>query len=212
MTRGRDAHERILAAFLAREADILIGTQMVAKGLDLPAVTLVGVVNADIGLHLPDFRAGERTFQLLTQVAGRAGPRRAAGPRDHPDLHARPLRDRRGSALRLRRLRRGRAGGARSGAATRRSRGSCGSSFSHTNPRSARDEALRLQRALSQRRAELGSDVDVVGPSPAYVPRVRGRWRWQFLLRGRDPAALVRDFLLPPDWAVDVDPASLGVS
>ena len=72
-TRTRGAHERILAAFLAHEADILIGTQMLAKGLDMPAVTLVGVVNADVALHLPDFRAGERTFQLLTQVAGRAG-------------------------------------------------------------------------------------------------------------------------------------------
>jgi primosomal protein N' (replication factor Y) len=73
VTRGRGAHDRILAAFLAHEADILIGTQMLAKGLDLPAVTLVGVVNADVGLHLPDYRSGERTFQLLTQVAGRAG-------------------------------------------------------------------------------------------------------------------------------------------
>ena len=73
VTRTQGAHDRILASFLAHEADILIGTQMLAKGLDMPSVTLVGVVNADMGLHLPDFRAGERTFQLLTQVAGRAG-------------------------------------------------------------------------------------------------------------------------------------------
>src|SRR5262249_11100938 len=62
-----------LTAFRAGKIDILIGTQMIAKGLDFPNVTLVGILNADIGLHLPDFRAGERTFQLLTQVAGRAG-------------------------------------------------------------------------------------------------------------------------------------------
>ena len=67
------SHQEILNKFRAHEADILIGTQMIAKGLDLPLVTLVGVVNADISLNLPDFRAGERTFQLLSQVAGRAG-------------------------------------------------------------------------------------------------------------------------------------------
>jgi primosomal protein N' (replication factor Y) len=72
-TSRKDAHHTILSRFGEGEADILIGTQMVAKGLDFPRVTLVGVVNADVGMHLPDFRAEERTFQLLTQVAGRAG-------------------------------------------------------------------------------------------------------------------------------------------
>ena len=69
----KNAHRQTLAAFRAGKIDILVGTQMIAKGLDFPNVTLVGIINADIGLHLPDFRAGERTFQLLTQVAGRAG-------------------------------------------------------------------------------------------------------------------------------------------
>jgi primosomal protein N' (replication factor Y) len=73
-TMGRkDAYRQTLRAFRSGQIDILIGTQMIAKGLDFPNVTLVGIINADIGLHLPDFRAGERTFQLLTQVAGRAG-------------------------------------------------------------------------------------------------------------------------------------------
>jgi primosomal protein N' (replication factor Y) len=71
--RARGAHEKILGAFLEGEIDVLLGTQMVAKGLDFPRVTLVGVLNADVGLHLPDYRASERTFQLLAQVAGRAG-------------------------------------------------------------------------------------------------------------------------------------------
>jgi primosomal protein N' (replication factor Y) len=72
-TRKRGSHERILGDFKKHHIDILVGTQMIAKGLDFPKVTLVGVVNADVTLNLPDFRASERTFNLLTQVAGRAG-------------------------------------------------------------------------------------------------------------------------------------------
>jgi primosomal protein N' (replication factor Y) len=71
--KKRGSYAEVLGKFRARQIDILIGTQMIAKGLDFPNVTLVGIINADIGLHSPDFRAGERTFQLLTQVAGRAG-------------------------------------------------------------------------------------------------------------------------------------------
>src|SRR5207248_4395511 len=71
--RTPGSHEQVLAAFRAGEVQILLGTQMIAKGLDFPQVTLVGVVNADTALHLPDFRAAERTFQLVAQVAGRTG-------------------------------------------------------------------------------------------------------------------------------------------
>ena len=78
MTR-KDAYRTILQSFRIGKNDILVGTQMIAKGLDFPNVTLVGIINADVGLHMPDFRAGERTFQLLTQVAGRAGRGDMAG-------------------------------------------------------------------------------------------------------------------------------------
>jgi primosomal protein N' (replication factor Y) len=72
-TKGKTGHIDIIEAFERREADILLGTQMVSKGLNFPGVALVGVLAADVGLHFPDFRAQERTFQLLSQVAGRAG-------------------------------------------------------------------------------------------------------------------------------------------
>src|SRR5690606_10985999 len=71
--KSAGSHERALTAFRQGKVQILLGTQMIAKGLDFPNVTLVGVINADIALHLPDFRAAERTFQLVTQVAGRTG-------------------------------------------------------------------------------------------------------------------------------------------
>jgi len=208
VTRGKGAHDRILASFLAHEADILIGTQMLAKGLDMPSVTLVGVVNADMGLHLPDFRAGERTFQLLTQVAGRAGRGGRPGrviiqtyTPDHYAIDAASRYDFDGFVTAELESRRA-AGYPPFGRLVRLM-------LTHPNPRFAREDAMRLQRVLAHRRAELGSDTSIIGPSPAYVPRVRGRWRWQLLLRGRDPSELVRDFVLPPNWAVDVDPASL---
>lgn len=209
VTRGRDSHEAILARFMAHEADILIGTQMIAKGLDIPLVTLVGVISADIALHLPDFRAGERTFQLLEQVAGRAGrgPRggsviiqtytpdhyaiEAAGAHDYAGMYERELRFRQrlgyppfGRLVRL--------------------------TFAHTGARYAQEQAAAAVRRLHSERDRLGlPNLDVLGPAPAYVPRVRGRWRWNVILRGEDPAAVLRDVQLPRGWAVDVDPVSL---
>ncbi len=78
-TRGKDDHQKILSAFAGREADILVGTQMIVKGHDFPDVTLVGALAADLSLHIPDYRAAERTFQLLTQAAGRAGRGKSRG-------------------------------------------------------------------------------------------------------------------------------------
>jgi len=76
---GKDGHYKILSRFARREADILVGTQMIAKGHDFPSVTLVGILDADMSLHFSDYRSGERTFQLITQVAGRSGRAGAKG-------------------------------------------------------------------------------------------------------------------------------------
>lgn len=209
VTRGRGAHESVLARFLAHEADVLIGTQMVAKGLDLPLVTLVGVISADIALHFPDFRAGERTFQLLEQVAGRAGrgPRggrviiqtysphhyavEAALGHDYHALYQREVEFRRrlgyppfGRLVRL--------------------------LFAHTGESYARQQAMTLARRLREERDRRGlANLDILGPSPAFLPRLRGRWRWHIILRGAEPAELLRDLSLPRGWSVDVDPVSL---
>ena len=182
---------------------------MLAKGLDLPAVTVVGIVNADVGLHVPDVRAGERTFQLLTQVAGRAGRGERPGrviiqtyTPDHYAIEAAARYDYEGFAA------------AELGARERLGYPPFARLvrllFAHSNPRFARDEAMRMQRALSQRRAELGSDAVIAGPSPAYVPRVRGRYRWQIVIRGRQPDELLRDSPLAANWSVDVDPVTLA--
>jgi primosomal protein N' (replication factor Y) len=209
VVRGRDAHERILARFLAHEADILIGTQMVAKGLDMPRVTLVGVISADTALRFPDFRAGERTFQLLEQVAGRAGrgPRggrviiqtyspehyavQAAAAHDYHALYQREVDFRRRLGYppfgRLARL-----------------------LFSHTGERFAQEQAAAMVRHLTAERDQRGlPDLDVLGPGPAFVPRLRGRWRWQIIVRGSDPTELLAEVQFPRGWTVDIDPVSL---
>jgi primosomal protein N' (replication factor Y) len=209
VTRGRDSHEAILARFLAHEADVLVGTQMIAKGLDMPLVTLVGVITADTALHLPDFRAGERTFQLLEQVAGRAG----RGPRggrvviqtytpehhaiqsvrshDYASMYAREIEFRRNLGYppfgRLVRL-----------------------TYAHTGAAYSQEQAAAMARHLTDERDRRGlPNLDILGPSPAFVARLRGRWRWNVVLRGSDPLALLRDEQLPRGWTLDVDPASL---
>ncbi|MBM3948130.1 MAG: primosomal protein N' [SAR202 cluster bacterium] len=198
--------EAMLTAFQDGEARVLVGTQMVAKGLHFPSVTLVGVVAADIGLGVPDFRAGERTFQLLCQVAGRAGrgekpgrvvvqtfqPEnyavRAAATQDYPTFYQQELRARQEQGnppfSRLVRL-----------------------THAHTNAALAEREALRLAAALREERDAAGmGDPQVLGPVPAFPPRLRGHYRWQVLLRGAKPRALLDKTTIPREWTVDVDP------
>ena len=209
VTKGRDSHEAILARFLAHETDVLIGTQMVAKGLDIPLVTLVGVISADVALHIPDFRAGERAFQLLEQVAGRAG----RGPRggrviiqtytpEHHSIQAAAAHDYSKMYEREVELRR-RLGYPPFGRLVRMT-------YSHTGAAYAQEQAALMVNRLRTAQARLGiANLDILGPSPAYLPRLRGRWRWNIALRGPDPTAVLGDVALPRGWTVDVDPASL---
>jgi primosomal protein N' (replication factor Y) len=209
VTKGKHSHDEILSKFRAHQADILIGTQMVAKGLDLPLVTLVGVVSADTALNLPDFRSGERTFQLLSQVAGRAGrgvrggkviiqtyvPEhyaiQAAAEHDYSSFYEQEIDYRRQlhnppfSQL------------------------AC-LTYSHTNDALCQQEAERMKRVLSQEITSQGiAGIELIGPAPAFIHRLRGRFRWQLILRGTELSAFLSPLPLPPGWAVDIDPMGL---
>jgi len=209
-TRGKHSHQEILAKFRAQEADILIGTQMIAKGLDLPLVTLVGVINADTGLNLPDFRAGERAFQLLSQVAGRAGrgvlggrviiqtysPEhyaiQAATKQDYALFYDKEIAYRRQlhnpPFARLASL-----------------------VYSHTNDVLCQREAERMRRLLITERDSKGiADLSLIGPAPAFIHRLRGRFRWQLILRGFELSAFLSQIPIPPGWTVDIDPVGLA--
>jgi len=206
---GRTSHEVILQKFRRREAEILIGTQMVAKGLDIPAVTLVGVVSADTSLNLPDFRSGERTFQLLSQVAGRAGrgphggrviiqtfsPEhyaiQAAARHDYASFYEQEIAYRRQfhnpPFTRLARL-----------------------LFVHTKDVTCQREAEKMKKRLLEEMAARGiGGIDIIGPAPAFIHRLRGRYRWQLVLRGPELSTFLSPLDLPHGWTVDIDPVSL---
>ncbi|MFH1003380.1 MAG: primosomal protein N', partial [Chloroflexota bacterium] len=208
-TRLKDAHRAILNRFRRHQADILIGTQMIAKGLDLPLVTLVGVVNADTGLNLPDFRAGERTFQLLSQVAGRAGrgtrggqviiqsyspehyASRAAAGHDYALFYRQEIDYRRQLHYppfsQLARL-----------------------LYRHTSDHLCQRETERVKQLIIQERDSRGiADLSLIGPAPAFVPRLHGRYRWQLILRGSRLSPFLALIPLPQGWTVDIDPVGL---
>jgi primosomal protein N' (replication factor Y) len=204
----KDAADLLLANFSGHHADILVGTQMIAKGLDLPLVTLVGVILADVGLQLPDFRAGERAFQLLTQVAGRAGRSPLGGSAifqtykpDHYALQAASRHDFEGFM--------------RQELAHRRKLGYPPYSrllrleLRDPDPDHAAREAARMGQEV-QRWIEVGEyhGTELIGPAPCFFARRDGLYRWQILLRGPDPAGVVRGRGLGA-WRVEVDPLSL---
>jgi primosomal protein N' (replication factor Y) len=189
-TGTKGAHARLLEQVRRREVDILLGTQMIAKGLDFPGVTLVGVINADVGLNLPDFRAAERTFQLLAQVAGRAGrggtpgevlvqtarPQhpalRAALDHDYEAFAAHELEDREAPGY----------------PPHRRLANLIVSGPSEERVAEAADAAAEKAREVIAHKILAG--IDVVGPAPCPIDRIRGRWRWHFLIKSAQPATL----------------------
>jgi primosomal protein N' (replication factor Y) (superfamily II helicase) len=205
--KHRRTHEQLLDRFANREADILVGTQMIAKGLDLSGVTLVGVISADIALMLPDFSASERAFTLLTQVAGRAGRGEEAGKviiqtfnpqhfcidaasrHDYHEFYSAEIEARR-----------------RYGYPPFRQ--FVKFTYSHANRRRAQNEALLLRETLDQCIDRLGlAQTDIVGPAPALIERIRGKYRWQMIARGPDLHPLLR-VIDTPGWEVDIDPVS----
>jgi primosomal protein N' (replication factor Y) len=203
----RGAAERVIDAFSQGRLDVLVGTSLVTKGLDVPAVTLVGIVSSDIALNLPDERAAERTYQLLVQAIGRAGrgsrPGRAIVQTyqpDHPAIVAAARGDRAGfydAELALRE----RFGSPPFGRLVKLTVGLA-------DPAAAERAAADMAHRLRERSAERGSRIAVVGPAPAYIARRADRWRWNIVLRGDDPVELLDGGLEAP-WSVDVDPESL---
>jgi len=215
--QGRGAHQRALAAFRAGKVQILLGTQMIAKGLDFPNVTLVGVINADTALHLPDFRAAERTFHLVTQVAGRTG-RGPKGGRvlvqtfnpDHPAIRAAVRHDYSAFAageLPVRRMFQYPPFTAMIRLVIRGPKETGVRQF-------AVELAARLAAAVEQEKA----DARILGPAPAPFARLRGKYRFQIQIQGPDGkllrAAVLRATveLKPPEnvqWIADVDPLDM---
>jgi primosomal protein N' (replication factor Y) len=199
-------HQETLRRFSDGETQVLVGTQIVAKGLHIPNVTLVGVVLADVGLYLPDFRAGERSFGLLCQVAGRAGrgivtgrviiqtysPEHyaitAAAAQDYDSLYQQEI-------------------------ACRYQQGNPPFNqlihfvYQDIDATICQRRAMAMGRMLRQKVYAQGLvDVGLIGPAPGIPSRLRGRYRWHLILRGRDLHRLLEGVDVPPGCTVDVDP------
>jgi primosomal protein N' (replication factor Y) len=203
----KGAAERVLDAFAEGGLDVLVGTSLVAKGLDVPEVTLVGVVSADVALNLPDERAAERTYQLLVQAIGRAGrgtrPGRAIVQTyqpEHPVIRAVVAGDAAAfyeSELALRE----RFGSPPFGRLVKLT-------LALPDREAAEREARLVADRLRSLAGALGVRVAIAGPAPAYVARRAERWRFNVVLRGDDPIRLLGE-RPGRGWSIDVDPESL---
>lgn len=201
----KGAHAAAYERMRSGDSQVIVGTQMIAKGFDLPGVSLVGVVNADTLLNLPDHSAAERTFQLLTQVLGRSGrgavggrgilqtylPEhhavRAAAAHDYATFVARELLDRR------------RFGSPPFGRLI----------LLQSGAKKEDTVEARAARLAAELRAAAADDAEVLGPAPAFAAKRAGSFRVQLVLRGPRPAAVLDRVTVGSEWSVDVDPVSL---
>jgi primosomal protein N' (replication factor Y) (superfamily II helicase) len=190
-TKTRGAQEKILQKLGQREIDVLVGTQMITKGHDFPFITLVGVISADTSLNMPDFRAGERTFQQLTQVAGRGGRGSTPGRvilqtfnpehyalkhvrnHDYKSFYAEEIVFRKefkyppfGRLINLR--------------------------LSAAKKEILCDQAQQIGKMAKRLSAQSGNDVEIIGPAESPVAKIKGRYRWQMLLKSENGQALHR--------------------
>jgi primosomal protein N' (replication factor Y) (superfamily II helicase) len=212
---GKRHFETILTGFRERAFDILVGTQMIAKGHDIPNVTLVGVISADIGLGMPDFRAAERTFQLLTQVAGRAGRGQLPGEvlvqTINPDHYAvRLAASQDFLAFYTQELHFRRA-----------MRYPPFSALANVLLRSEKQEdAMRMSSEVAHLLTPPPENIKVLGPAEAPVPRLKNEYRYQLLIKAKDRRTLnqilqqLRTYALDHKWnatalVIDVDPLTL---
>ncbi len=216
--QAHGSHERVLGAFSRGEIHILLGTQMIAKGLDFPNVTLVGVINADTALHLPDFRAGERTFQLVAQVAGRTGRGQQGGrvlvqtlSPEHAAIRAAVRHDFPTFAeqeLALRQKMQYPPCGAMIRLVVRGPR-------EETTRGVVEDITTRLKDVASKSNSADNRVVRIVGPAPAAIPKLRGNFRFQIQLQASQidnlrslVETVITDYKPPKEIVitVDVDP------
>lgn len=205
----KGAHQQIFNDFLSHKTNVLVGTQMIAKGLDLPRVTLVGIVSGDTALGLPDYRANERTFQLLTQVAGRAGRSilgghvilqtyqpdhyaiQAAANHDFKIFYQRDIEYRRALRwppfVRLARV-----------------------LVQNRIPEEAKAAAELIANRLKQRIEDLQlTATELVGPVPCFFGRIDNIYRWHVLVRTQNPLDLFKDFELGTGCILDIDPVDI---
>ena len=215
--RKPGSHERILSEFREGHLQILLGTQMIAKGLDFPNVLLVGIINADTALHFPDFRAAERTFHLVTQVAGRTGRGQRGGEvwlqtfsPDHPAIACASRHDYQafaeqelGNRVKL--------GYPPFGSMARMI-------IRGPNPDLTDAYAKTLARNLNQLRVNLAEEARVLGPAPTPISKLRGLYRFHIMLFANEAATLNRLLgrllidLKPPEeiqFVIDIDPVDM---